>query len=221
MIYFVQYPEDRYIKIGTTNDLSTRFQELCDDYGIKLQLLGVHEGGYRTETELHTRFSKYWRFGEWFKPSDELMTYIRDNTTLPQLYSRTKNEQHIKPLIYRIPTRVPELIRKKLGDGHDPDEYQIAKQLRLPTLIIHIYVNGLVEYPDRKILEIWCGYFDCPLEDLISLDALESIPKEKICHRCDRSKSLSDFYITYHGTITHICKTCKCEIVRESRPKRA
>lgn len=79
MIYFIQHGEDGYIKIGYTSRLETRLRELRKQYGV-VTLLGICDGDKTTERELHSRFSTLNRFGEWYRPTDELREFIAHHT---------------------------------------------------------------------------------------------------------------------------------------------
>jgi hypothetical protein len=81
MIYFVQHPADRYVKIGQTSDLHARLPRLCKEYGAELVVLGVMEGGRQEEKALHEEFAKLRRFGEWYTPGEKLLTFIQIHTT--------------------------------------------------------------------------------------------------------------------------------------------
>jgi hypothetical protein len=80
MIYFVQH-RDSYIKIGQTSDLETRLMRLRDEYGDGLEVLGVMEGARSQEKHLHRQFAHLKRFGEWYTPAADLLTYIHASTT--------------------------------------------------------------------------------------------------------------------------------------------
>jgi hypothetical protein len=79
MIYFVGSPEGP-IKIGTTIRLSERIKSLVNDYGEWLQILGVVDGSYSREKELHAQFSHLRIGGEWFRTGDDLMAFISSET---------------------------------------------------------------------------------------------------------------------------------------------
>lgn len=68
-VYFAQ--RQGLIKIGHSRSVPNR---VC---ALKSELLGAVPGGKEIETELHTRFSHLRVKGEWFKPGDDLLSYIR------------------------------------------------------------------------------------------------------------------------------------------------
>lgn len=78
-VYFVQSTQGGLIKIGVATELKKRLKGLQSMCPIPLVCLGIVPGYAELEQSLHTRFAMYRRHGEWFEPSDELLTYIREN----------------------------------------------------------------------------------------------------------------------------------------------
>jgi hypothetical protein len=87
MVYFLTLAEQgnagvaqlgNPIKIGYTNDLRRRLQQLEKAYGCPLLLLAIAEGGRSEERSLHRRLA-YLRIGktEFFRPGRELLEIIR------------------------------------------------------------------------------------------------------------------------------------------------
>jgi hypothetical protein len=76
LIYFAQTPTGS-IKIGCTENLDVRLDQLRAHYGAELALLATMPGDRSTEAEIHGRFA-HLRFGrsEQFKPARELMEFI-------------------------------------------------------------------------------------------------------------------------------------------------
>lgn len=75
MIYFLQR-DNGDIKIGTTRWTKARISSLQAKHG-KLRVLGVMEGSYDLEKEIHKHFAEF-RIGrsEWFRPVVEIHKYI-------------------------------------------------------------------------------------------------------------------------------------------------
>ena len=77
-IYFIQGRDGTPIKIGKAIDPNARLLQLQTAHTEPLRLLAVIEsGGLKLERELHRRFSQYRVHGEWFRPDDELLMFIR------------------------------------------------------------------------------------------------------------------------------------------------
>ena len=76
MIYFAQEAVTGLIKIGTTRRLSRRLIDLKAEYAEQLELLGVAEGSHREESGFHDRFSHLRVGGEWFRPGEDLLACI-------------------------------------------------------------------------------------------------------------------------------------------------
>lgn len=81
-VYFVQNPSSGLIKIGFTTNFTNRLKGLECGTGEKLVVLLRLSGGRSYEKEHHLLFSRYRKCGEWFEPSDELLTYIRERQTM-------------------------------------------------------------------------------------------------------------------------------------------
>jgi len=77
-VYFVQN-EDGFVKIGTTRHVKSRLVRMQIDNCMKIKLIGKMKGGFDLEAELHKRFKKYRKRGEWFHPAPELIEYILNN----------------------------------------------------------------------------------------------------------------------------------------------
>lgn len=85
MIYFLRH-ETGLIKIGTTINYKSRLSDLIRQYG-DLELLGLMEGSYEKEGELHSMFSHLRNTDtldgtEWFAHGDDLILYIETNANL-------------------------------------------------------------------------------------------------------------------------------------------
>jgi len=76
-VYFIK-AENGLIKIGTTTHLKERLKQLQRMSPVKLELIIAIEGGVDKEQALHQRFEKCRSHGEWFFPSEELLSYIKE-----------------------------------------------------------------------------------------------------------------------------------------------
>lgn len=97
MIYFIQHTEDNYIKIGVSGDTHQRVPQLRREYGRSLKVLGVMDGNRQIEQELHRRFKADRRFGEWFKPSEELLAFIAENARPLESRKRRTPKEGVMP----------------------------------------------------------------------------------------------------------------------------
>lgn len=77
-VYFIQASSGP-IKIGVAVDVAARLAELQIGSHESLNLLGVVTGDAAREGELHGMFSSLRIRGEWFRPADELLEFIREN----------------------------------------------------------------------------------------------------------------------------------------------
>jgi hypothetical protein len=86
MIYFAQ-AENGHIKIGFSSNVRTRIRALQGQVPLRVTLLKTVIGSRRLEGQLHQKFASTRLWGEWFQPSEELLTFIEtiveDKRALP------------------------------------------------------------------------------------------------------------------------------------------
>lgn len=75
MIYFVRNGRGM-IKIGSSMNVSDRIRSLETGASETLELIASIPGTYSVERQLHDRFSGIREYGEWFRPSPELLKFI-------------------------------------------------------------------------------------------------------------------------------------------------
>jgi hypothetical protein len=81
MIYFIQRDVGGLIKIGATSCLTDRLKSLFSPPEPDIKVLGICEGSFADERELHRRFSYLRVSGEWFSPEPSLLEFIRTNAS--------------------------------------------------------------------------------------------------------------------------------------------
>jgi phosphoglycolate phosphatase-like HAD superfamily hydrolase len=81
-VYFIRAGENGPIKIGTAKDARKRLDAMQTGSPWRLHLLAELSGDIACERELHQRYVRYRRVGEWFDPAPELLDFI---ATLPAL----------------------------------------------------------------------------------------------------------------------------------------
>lgn len=82
LVYFAQAEvADRLIKIGATNRLQQRLAALRSGCPCELTVLGVveHPRGEALVERLRGRFAAHRAHHDWFRPADNLLTYIREH----------------------------------------------------------------------------------------------------------------------------------------------
>ena len=114
MIYFIEHPEDKHIKIGTTIRLSQRLQYLRSEYRSHLNVLAVRDGGIREERSLHDRFDHLNVVDEWFHPGPELLGYIATEARAWDGVDETPRPLKLGTLI-RVSDEFAEAIRDATG----------------------------------------------------------------------------------------------------------
>ena len=77
-IYFIS-DEDGYIKIGFARNVQSRLETLQTASRQELRVIATMPGSLSDEKSLHHKFSKDHVRGEWFRPSQELRQFIKEN----------------------------------------------------------------------------------------------------------------------------------------------
>lgn len=76
-VYFIQQGDSGAIKIGCSKNPAQRLQSLQTGHSEPLRLLTCAVGSQAQERALHDRFAHLRVSGEWFRPAEELLAYIR------------------------------------------------------------------------------------------------------------------------------------------------
>lgn len=74
VVYFAKV--GGFVKIGTTRNIKRRLGEIAINCPESPELLWVEPGSFGRESELHARFSKSRKAGEWFHFSSDIEAYI-------------------------------------------------------------------------------------------------------------------------------------------------
>ena len=156
MIYFVKCNE--YLKIGFTDNFSSRLKHARTFNPYNLEVVKVIEGTVKEERLLHEQFKKYHHQLEWFLFSDEIKQYIdkqkaidyeeedkkgatkmtlKARLVLDDLYKRRhlKWEDTYTDIVYITPA-----IRKEIAHTCGISTSNIGKYLK--TLIKLGYISG-------------------------------------------------------------------------------
>ncbi len=80
MIYFIKTSDDKFVKIGYTQNISNRISQLQTSSPSKLELIFSLEGDQKLEEELHKRYQDYKTDAnnEWFHYTGELSRFISE-----------------------------------------------------------------------------------------------------------------------------------------------
>lgn len=76
-VYFIQQGTTGPIKIGHSLDPASRLASLQTAHHERLRILFTEPGGRDDEAALHERFARCRISGEWFEPTEEVLSYIR------------------------------------------------------------------------------------------------------------------------------------------------
>ena len=98
-VYFIEAIGTGQIKIGFSNNPTSRIKTLQTGSASKLILLGCINSDQSLESHLHGRFAHLRQHGEWFTATNGLRNYVQNNT---RTRTHTKNNSSIikksKPL---------------------------------------------------------------------------------------------------------------------------
>lgn len=75
-VYFIKSKHTNLIKIGYATNTFDRIKQLSAGNTDRLILLKEIKGGKKKESELHKKFSKHRKEGEWFYPAQEILDFI-------------------------------------------------------------------------------------------------------------------------------------------------
>lgn len=78
MVYFLK-DENNLIKIGFSKNVINRIKHLMSQTPYECDVILILNENFKYEQELHKKFAKYKKAGEWFSFSDEIMDYIINN----------------------------------------------------------------------------------------------------------------------------------------------
>lgn len=74
VVYFIR--GGRSVKIGTTDDITKRFEALRGGSPVRLQLLGMVHGGVNVERWCHFHCIDHWSHFEWFKWNSWTQSFV-------------------------------------------------------------------------------------------------------------------------------------------------
>lgn len=77
MIYFIQPIDGGLIKIGYAENVGERFKSIQLMSPLILRVLNTMDGDKELEGHLHRYFGKLQHHGEWFRPSEDLLEFVR------------------------------------------------------------------------------------------------------------------------------------------------
>ena len=92
-VYFIQENGMGAIKIGVSKHAQPRVREMQGSTPHTLALLATVEGGHGVEHALHSLFAHAHIRGEWFRPIEELIEYIKNEGELPEATAKREEEE--------------------------------------------------------------------------------------------------------------------------------
>jgi len=104
-VYFIRATQSGHIKIGRSVDVQTRMRALWRESGQTLELLATIPGGPYEERVLHHIFRDDRLYGEWFRPSPRLLSFVdtideycNDDTVDKEIDFRDEQLQAFRPI---------------------------------------------------------------------------------------------------------------------------
>lgn len=99
-IYFIQRVDGiGPIKIGTSTNPNKRLAGIQTSNPYRLRIIKLILGGLKVEHNLHTKFKEYRMEGEWFKPDNILLQFIKECSPVYEtVYTRTKSMKLLKKI---------------------------------------------------------------------------------------------------------------------------
>jgi hypothetical protein len=76
IVYFIQAEIGGLIKIGYTIDLDKRLRTVQAHSPVPVKVIGTMRGSYEIEQEIHSKFASFRKHGEWFAPSERLLSFM-------------------------------------------------------------------------------------------------------------------------------------------------
>jgi Meiotically up-regulated gene 113 len=130
MIYFIQSTDGGPIKIGYTDDISRRTDQLERHYGCALNILATMKGGPDEEAVIHAQFAhlrlkgpgRCGRPPEQFRPAPELMAFIGRpmlvgaNPDAVEAIIPVGYDASLKPVRVELSDDVHRMLRKLAAD---------------------------------------------------------------------------------------------------------
>ena len=75
-VYFIAADEFARVKIGVSSNPYARLSKIASDTACSVRLIGIEEGGYEREAELHRLFASDLIIGEWYRHSPDIAAHI-------------------------------------------------------------------------------------------------------------------------------------------------
>ena len=117
-VYFVQASHTKLIKIGRTNDVYKRIRSLRTVVPDNVKLLGCVQEQTYTESSIHKMFATEREHGEWFRPSQRILKFIKEKAIVQDASETNKAWLPKSGTRLRTPGAIGNLIlghRKALG----------------------------------------------------------------------------------------------------------
>lgn len=78
MVYFIVTEDEKFVKIGYTNNLKNRMLSIQNGNPLEIILIRTIKGGMKKEQQIHKYLNKYHYKREWFIYNQEVKNYINN-----------------------------------------------------------------------------------------------------------------------------------------------
>ena len=119
IVYFLKAGKE--VKIGTTTNLNNRAREIQNSvFPVRVELLGVVDGGRSIEKAIHQEFRQANTWGEWFWCCATIKTFITTYAYLPVWWKEinkdwAKLEKRYRDNQASFNARFPEWVLRRTG----------------------------------------------------------------------------------------------------------
>jgi hypothetical protein len=168
---------DGLIKIGYSCEIATRLKNLAKSHG-PLDVIRVVNGTLRRERAIHNALKAHNEFGEWFRPTAEVLDYISglaEGRVTPKkdAFGPSSEDQHENAAIKDVAeaaTKLFALCYKRSGRSSDKTYALVSKATGITPRVYRRLMNSERTAPTlsayRRIKAAYLAECEAMLEDL-------------------------------------------------------
>lgn len=149
LVYFAADGKSR-IKVGFTNNLRRRFQELRSQSGVT-EILGTFRGTMGSEKAVHRALSAHHVEGEWFSDCEGVRTFLKrslnktaDELNLHALAHPSRDVEEAIAEIRRMAMKLVDLAEERLGNRMDAYK-EVGEACNVSAILVRRFINEYAE----------------------------------------------------------------------------
>ena len=163
-VYFIQGTDGGPIKIGSSVDPKSRFNDIQTCSPVRLSLLATIDGGPWLENALHRHFKIDRLHGEWFQPTPELRGLIADiqsGKEFSRIKSTFKITFGVAGIIEHWPSRAAFAMEVGVTDWHARRwaREQFVPRRFWPDIIEAADARGFSDIDYQLLYTIWKAFY--------------------------------------------------------------